>query len=87
MKSRRNYYRVLHIQPDAPFEIIRSSYRTLMKELRQHPDLGGEHWNAKVLNEAYEVLSDPFQRGVYDIKLYEYYTRNLFPQRSPKRRQ
>ena len=85
MKSRRNYYRVLHIQPDAPFEIIRASYRTLMKELRVHPDLGGEHWNAKVLNEAYEVLSDPFQRGVYDIKLYEYYTKEPFSSKEPEK--
>lgn len=79
MKSRRNYYRVLQVQPDAPFEVIRASYRTLMKELRQHPDLGGEHWNANVLNEAYEVLSDPIQRATYNIKLYEFYTKEPFP--------
>ncbi len=83
MKSRRNYYRVLQVQPDAPFEIIRASYRTLMKELRQHPDLGGEHWNAEVLNEAYENLRDPIQRAVYDIKLYEFYTKQPFSSKEP----
>lgn len=34
MMNRRNYYRILQVQPDAPPEIIRASYRTLMKELK-----------------------------------------------------
>ena len=42
MENRRNYYRILHVQPDAPTEIIKSSYRTLMQKLRMHPDLGGD---------------------------------------------
>jgi hypothetical protein len=41
MKNRRNYYRILHVQEDAPEEIIRTSYRTLMQRMRMHPDLGG----------------------------------------------
>ena len=28
MRNRRNYYRLLQVQPDAPLEIIRASYRT-----------------------------------------------------------
>jgi hypothetical protein len=39
-QNRRNYYRILHVQPDAPMEVIRASYRTLMQKLRFHPDLG-----------------------------------------------
>jgi len=66
MENRRNYYRILHVQPDAPAEIIRSSYRTLMQRLRMHPDLGGDHWNASLINEAYRVLTDPAQREQYD---------------------
>lgn len=64
--NRRNYYRILHVQPDAPVEIIRASYRTLMHKLRYHPDLGGDDWNAALLNEALQVLSDDQRRAAYD---------------------
>jgi len=66
MKNKRNYYRVLHVQPDAPKEIIRSSYRTMMQKLRMHPDLGGDDWNASLINEAYEVLTNTQHRAAYD---------------------
>lgn len=69
MKNKRNYYRLLQVQPDAPYEIIRASYRTLMRELKSHPDLGGEHFNAYLINEAYETLSDSVKRAEYDKKL------------------
>ena len=69
MKNKRNYYRILHVQPDAPQAIIRSSYRTLMQQLKQHPDLGGNHWNAALINEAYGVISDPKKRAEYDSTL------------------
>lgn len=69
MKNRRNYYRILQVQPDAPAAIIRASYRTLMRELKKHPDLGGSARDASVLNEAYEILSDPARRAAYDEAL------------------
>lgn len=69
MDNRRNFYRILQVQPDAPSEIIRASYRTLMRELKQHPDLGGDTFNAKLLNEAYETLSDPARRAAYDERM------------------
>jgi curved DNA-binding protein CbpA len=68
-KNRRNYYRVLYVQPEAPLQVIKASYRALMGPLRQHPDLGGDHANAALLNEAYDVLSDPAKRRVYDRTL------------------
>ncbi|HLF11804.1 MAG TPA: DnaJ domain-containing protein [Gammaproteobacteria bacterium] len=68
MSSNRDYYRILHVQPDAPTEIIHSSYRTLMQRLRNHPDLGGDHEHAVLLNEAHAVLSDPDQRAAYDLQ-------------------
>ena len=46
MQNRRNYYRLLQVQPDAAPEVIKASYRTLMQKLRLHPDLGGDEWNA-----------------------------------------
>ena len=70
--NRRNYYRILHVQPDAPAEVIKSSYRTLMQRLRMHPDLGGDHWNASLINEAYTVLMDPEQRAAYDREQGDY---------------
>ena len=66
-KNRRNYYRILHVQPEAPLEIIRASYRTLMGPLRAHPDLGGDHEAAALINEAWAVLGDPEKRRAYDL--------------------
>ena len=78
MKNRRNYYRIIQVQPDAPVEVIRASYRTLMRELKQHPDIGGELRNAVILNEAYETLSDSKKRAEYDKILFEHYTKKPF---------
>jgi curved DNA-binding protein CbpA len=66
MKNRRNYYRMLQVQSDASLEVIRASYRALMLELKQHPDLGGSDEQASLLNEAYHVLSNPDLRAAYD---------------------
>jgi hypothetical protein len=76
MQNRRNYYRILQVQPDAPAEVIKASYRTLMQRLRMHPDLGGDHWNAALVNEAYNILSDPKQRQDYDEQISQ--ERDLF---------
>ena len=65
-RNRRNFYRILHVQPDAPAAVIKSSYRALMLSLEMHPDYGGEHWNAVLINEAYAVLCDPDRRQAYD---------------------
>jgi len=69
MENKRNYYRLLQVQPDAPYEIIRASYRTLMRELKSHPDLGSEYSDAYLINEAYETLGDSAKRAEYDKKL------------------
>lgn len=69
MNARVDYYRLLHVQPSAPVEIIRSSYRTLMQRLESHPDLGGDHSTAALLNEAYAVLTDAERRAAYDRDL------------------
>jgi curved DNA-binding protein CbpA len=75
LRNRRNYYRILQVQPDAPPEIIHASYRTMMRELRRHPDLGGSASEASLLNEAYETLSDPVRRAAYDEELFAKYTK------------
>lgn len=68
MSADRDYYRILHVDPDAPTAIIHASYRTLMQRLKQHPDLGGDHEHAVLLNEAYAALSDPDRRAAYDLR-------------------
>jgi len=40
-----------------------------MRELKIHPDLGGDNGRAQELNEAHEVLSDPEKRRAYDRAL------------------
>lgn len=67
--ERRNLYRVLFVQPEAPAEVIKAAYRALMSTMRAHPDLGGDHDAAVRLNAAYEVLGDPERRRTYDRSL------------------
>lgn len=47
--------------------MIAAAYRRLMKDA--HPDAGGDPDHARRLNRAYEVLSDPHKRRVYDAGL------------------
>lgn len=68
-RERRNLYRLLHVQPEAPPEVIKAAWRALMSTLRAHPDLGGDPEQAARLNAAYEVLSDPERRAAYDRTL------------------
>jgi curved DNA-binding protein CbpA len=64
--NRRNLYRLLQVQPDAPLPVIKASYRVIMSSLRAHPDLGGDEEQAALINLAYSVLSDPDKRAAYD---------------------
>jgi DnaJ domain len=64
--ERRNLYRILHVQPEAPPEVIKAAYRVLMTTLRAHPDLGGDHDQAARLNAAWAVLGDADRRAEYD---------------------
>ena len=73
MQNRRNYYRILQVQPDAPVEVIKNNYRTLLQKLRLHPDLGGDDWNASVVNVAYSTLRNPAKRKAYDRTLLKQY--------------
>lgn len=68
-RERRNHYRLLFVQPEAPPEVIKAAYRALMSSVRMHPDLGGDPEQAARLNAAYAVLSDPEQRRAYDLSL------------------
>jgi len=65
-----DYYRVLHVQRDAPLAIIKASYRTLRAAIIYHPDRDNLATLTQLLNEAYAVLSDSAQRFHYDQKLF-----------------
>ncbi|MBT8099981.1 MAG: DnaJ domain-containing protein [Gammaproteobacteria bacterium] len=67
--DRPNYYDVLHVSRSAPEEVIRSSYRAMMQQLKNHPDLGGDPATASLINEAYAVLTNASRRAEYDARL------------------
>lgn len=62
-----DYYDVLQVSSSAEPETIHRVYRLLAQ--RVHPDSGesGSHAQFVLLNEAYQVLSDPERRAKYDI--------------------
>ena len=62
----------MEVSPDASDEEIRSAYRRLAQEWHpdQHPDNAEEaEFRFKEINLAYEVLSDPQNRRLYDLTL------------------
>ncbi len=64
----RDYYEVLGVGRGASEAEVKKAFRRLAREL--HPDVNDHDPEAeekfKVAAEAYEVLSDPQRRGVYD---------------------
>lgn len=67
----KNYYIILGISPTTNAEGVRCAFRQLAKKF--HPDkIGGEQTAFfQDITEAYEVLSDPEKRKLYNQKLTE----------------
>ena len=69
----KNYYDILQINQNASPEIIEKVYKTLAK--KYHPDLQEENNKKeaeeilKEINEAYEILSNPEKKALYDQNL------------------
>ena len=78
MIERRNFYRILHVQPDASMAVIEENYRILSEKLKKHPEMNGPNWNARLLDVAYSTLQDPSKRAAYDDELLQrYHIKNL----------
>ncbi|WP_027002024.1 DnaJ domain-containing protein [Hugenholtzia roseola] len=66
-----NYYALLGLNFNANAEEIKAAFKRLAKSY--HPDRNPENPDAeaqfKLINEAYQTLSDPFRKGMYDMEL------------------
>lgn len=60
----QDHYSVIGVAANADEVEIRAAYRAKARQL--HPDLGGSAEEMRLLNSAYEVLSDPSARRAYD---------------------
>jgi len=59
-----DYYDILGITKNANKKEIKKAYHK--KAIKEHPDKGGDEENFKKIARAYEILSDPEKREMYD---------------------
>ena len=68
--AEESYYELLQVTPTADLEIITTAYRALIR--RHHPDRNpspSADATTKLLDEAWEILSDSARRAEYDREL------------------
>src|SRR5689334_9888002 len=80
---KHDYYETLSVPRNASAEDIRKSYRKLAR--KYHPDLNPGDKSSedrfKNVQEAYDVLSDPKKRQMYDQ--FGFYSENGYPGAGP----
>ena len=68
---KESFYDILEVSRTASPEVIRAAYKSLVQ--RFHPDKNPDNPNAvellKLINNAYDTLSDPSKRAAYDVML------------------
>lgn len=64
MTTTKSYYEVLGVSQGATNSEIRAAFREVV--LVKHPDQGGDEEEFQGIQSAYEVLSDPRKRRIYD---------------------
>lgn len=67
-ETSQDYYGVLGIERNADTTEIKTAYKKMA--IKHHPDKGGDENDFKRVSEAYEVLSDPEKRRMYDAGVY-----------------
>ncbi len=80
------YYEILEVSENASDEVIKASYKALVK--KYHPDLSGsgndfEEEKMKQLNVAFDVLSNEQKRKMYDDELSRK-RKNIYTERGEK---
>lgn len=62
-----NYYEILGVGKNASVDELKQAYRK--KAFECHPDHGGTVIEMQIVNEAWEILSDPHARVTYDREI------------------
>jgi len=81
----KNYYEILNVDIDAPVDVIKKSYRNLVK--KYHPDAKNRESSVEKFNlitEAYKILSDEEERIKYNEKLLKIKVADKKKEESPK---
>lgn len=64
-REHMDYYSTLGVTRNASQDEIKAAYRKLA--MKHHPDRGGDEKRFKEISEAYDVLSDPKKKEIFDL--------------------
>ncbi len=79
-----DFYQLLGVDRQAKPSEVKKAYRALVKQY--HPDLNKDPKAINVfqnIQSAYEILSDPYKRSIYDHLLYRKEQKKAYPHYNP----